>query len=252
MRQNFREKKTKPKIIFGRHPVLEAIQNGTSISKLMLQTGTKGEFEKELRHSLKGRNIPIQYVPKEKLNRVTGKNHQGIIGFIALVDFYKLEDVLPQAFENSTNPLFLLLDSITDVRNVGAIARSAEIAGVTAMIIPQKGFAEINADAIKASAGALTSLTLCRESSIAAAIDLLKLSGIKVVASDLNAEKMIHDVEMVDPLAIVIGSEGTGVSTPILRKADDRFIIPQKGTIDSFNVSVATGIMLYEVMRQRG
>ena len=245
-------KKSKPKIIFGRHPILEAVQNGTSISKLMLQTGTKGEFEKELRHALKGKNIPIQYVPKEKLNRVTGKNHQGVIGFIALVDFYKLEDVLPQAFEQPTTPLFLLLDSITDVRNVGAIARSAEIAGVTAMIIPQKGFAEINADAIKASAGALTSLTLCRETSIAASIDLLQLSGVKVIASDLKAEKLIDQVDMKDPLAIVIGSEGEGVSYPILRKADDHFIIPQKGTIDSFNVSVATGIMLYEVMRQRG
>lgn len=245
-------KKTKPQIIFGRHPILEAVKKGTSISKLMLQTGTKGEFEKELRNALKGKNIPIQYVPKEKLNRVTSGNHQGVIGYIALVDFYKLEDVLPQAFEQARVPLFLLLDSITDIRNVGAIARSAEIAGVTAMIIPQKGFAEINADAIKASAGALTTLTLCRETSIAASIDLLQLSGIKVIASDLKADKMIDKVEMIDPLAIVIGSEGDGVSSPILRKADDRFIIPQIGTIDSYNVSVATGIMLYEVMRQRG
>lgn len=244
------QKKSK-NIIFGRHPVVDAIQSGTPIDKLLFQQGIRGEFEKQVRQLSKRFNIPVQVVPKEKLNRVIRGNHQGIIGFLSPITYYKIEDVLPMIYEKSETPLLLLLDGVTDVRNFGAIARTAECSGAHALIIPKKGSAQINADALKTSAGALTKIPVCRESSLVAAIDYLQLSGIQVLASDLKANQPIFEIDMSLPTALVIGSEGEGVSSSILRKASETFIIPQKGTTDSFNVSVATGMMLYEVMRQR-
>ncbi len=169
-----------------------------------------------------------------------------------MVTYYKLEDVLPAIYEKSEVPLFLLLDGVTDVRNFGAIARSAEICGVHALVVPKKGSAQINSESLKTSAGALSKLMVCRENSLTTAIEILRLSGVHVVASDLQADKMVYELDLTNPLAIVIGSEGKGVSSAVLQKVDQQFIIPQKGTTDSFNVSVATGIILYEVMRQRG
>ncbi len=238
-------------IIYGRHPIVDAIEAGKTIDKIMLQQGIRGEFEKEIRQLSKEHGFPVQIVPKEKLNKIVRGNHQGIVGFISLVPYYRLEDVLPGVFESSQTPLLVLLDGVTDVRNFGAIARSAELTGAQALVTSLKGSAQINADAMKASAGALAKIPVCRETSIMAAIELLQISGVQVIASDLQATKPVFGIDFTQPTAIIIGSEGEGVSPALLRKADDFFIIPQVGTTDSFNVSVATGIILYEAMRQR-
>lgn len=242
----------KKSTIIGRHPIIDAIQTGTNFDKIFLQQGTRGEFEKELRHLSKQYNIPVQFVPKEKLNKMTSGNHQGVIGLISLIPYYKLEDLLPMIYEKSETPLILILDGITDIRNIGAIARSAELSGVHAIVIPKKGSAQINDEAIKSSAGALTKIPICREQSLNSALEMLEMSGIVPFASNLGAKKMVYEVDFTQPTAIIMGSEGKGVSREILKKIENQFIIPQVGTTDSFNVSVATGIILYEVMRQRG
>ena len=239
-------------LIYGRHPVLDAIDSGTLFDKLILQNGVQREFEIKVKQLSKKFNIPLQIVPKERLNKIVGGNHQGIVGFLSLVTYYNLEDVLPAIYEKSETPLLLLLDGVTDVRNFGAIARSAEICGAQALVIPKKGSAQINSESLKTSAGALSKLIVCRETSLTSAIETLQLSGVQVIASDLQAKKIVYDLDLTVPMAIVIGSEGKGVSSAVLQKVDQRFIIPQKGTTDSFNVSVAAGIILYEVMRQRG
>jgi len=246
-----RQKHDKKALIFGRHPVVDAIKSGTQFDKLVIQKGTRGEFEKEIRHLAKQFNIPLQYVPKERMARMTSGNHQGILGFVSLISYYKIEDLLPTIYEKSETPLILILDGVTDVRNFGAIARSAEVCGAHAIVIPQKGAAQINADALKTSAGALTKIPVCRENSLINAIDYLQLSGIQVIASDLQGKKMLPKMDLTVPIGLVIGSEQEGVSPAVLKKVNERFIIPQKGTTDSFNVSVATGIMLYEAVRQR-
>ena len=238
-------------MIFGRHPVVDAINAGRDFDKLVIQKGVRGEFEKEIRQLSKTFGIPLQYVPKERMARMASGNHQGIIGFLSLIKYYRIEDVLPLVFEKSQIPLFLILDGVTDVRNFGAIARSAEVCGAHALIIPQKGAAQINADALKTSAGALSKIPVCREGSLMNAIEYLQLSGVQVVASDLKGEKKLPEMDFSVPLAIVVGSEWEGVSPAVLKKVNERFLIPQVGTTDSFNVSVAAGIMLYEVVRQR-
>ncbi len=242
---------SKKTLIFGRHPVLDAIRSGTPFDKLVLLQDLRGSFEKEIRQLSKLHNIPLQVVPKERLGRLVKGNHQGVVGFLSMLSYYRLEDVLPGVFEKSETPLILLLDGITDVRNFGAIARSAEICGVHALVVPKKGSAQINAEALKASAGALTKIPVCREGSLITAIDFLRLSGIRVLAGDLNASKKIYDLDFTLPTAIVLGSEGQGVSPAVLQKVDRKFFIPQVGSTDSFNVSVATGIILYEAQRQR-
>jgi 23S rRNA (guanosine2251-2'-O)-methyltransferase len=243
---------SKETIIYGKHPVVDVIKSGKSIDQVMLLQGTRGEFEIEIRHLCREYNIPLKMVPKDRLSRETHGNHQGVIALLSPISYYKLEDVLPMIYENSKIPLLLLLDGVTDVRNFGSIARSAECCGVDAIVIPEKGTARINSDALKTSAGALSKIPVCRETSIQAAMELLQLSGIQIVASDLRGEKKIQELDLTMPTAFVIGSEDEGVSPHLLRRADHRFIIPQIGTTDSFNVSVAAGIMLYEVMRQRG
>ncbi|MEM9990347.1 MAG: 23S rRNA (guanosine(2251)-2'-O)-methyltransferase RlmB [Bacteroidota bacterium] len=238
-------------LIFGRHPIIDAIESGQAIDKLFLQQGIRGEFEKKLRQLSKQHHIPMQVVPKERLARFTRSNHQGVVGYLSLVEYYKVEDVLPLVYERGEVPLFLLLDGVTDVRNFGAIARSASCCGVQAIIIPTKGSAQINADAIKASAGTLPELTICRVHSLVKTIEDLQLSGIQVLASDLKANKSITAVDMTLPTALILGAEGEGISKAVLNAADQPFIIPQTSTTDSFNVSVAAGIMLYEAIRQR-
>ncbi len=238
-------------MIIGRHPVIDAINNGNNFDKIILQKGVERDFDQKIKSLSKSYDIPLQIVPREKLNRIYNGQHQGIIGFLSLVNYFKLEDVLPMIYEKSEVPLLLLLDGITDVRNFGSIARSAEICGVHAIIIPAKGSAQINPEALKASAGALTKMTICRESSLTKAIDTLQLNGIHVLASNLGTDKKMYEIDFSVPTALVIGSEGNGVSSAILKKVNEHFIIPQKGSTDSFNVSVASGIMLYEVMRQR-
>lgn len=246
------KQKKKNNIIIGRHPLLDAIETGVTIDKIMLQQGVRGDFERTLRQASKELAIPLQVVPKERLQKITTKNHQGVIAFISELRYYKIEDVIPMIYERSETPLLLILDGVTDVRNFGAIARSAEICGAQALIIPKKGSATINEDAIKTSAGALTKIPVCREHSLVNTIELLQLNGIQVLGSDLQASHRLQDLDMTQPVAIVMGSEGKGISTAVRQKIDQAFIIPQKGTTDSFNVSVATGIILYEALRQRG
>ena len=238
-------------LIYGRHPIMDTLQSGGSIDKIFLQKNISKDFDAEIRKACREYGVPMQYVPKEKLNRLTSKTHQGIVGFLSLVEYKKLEDLIPFIYEQSGVPLFLILDGITDVRNFGAIARSAELCGVQAIIIPQKGGAAINEDAIKTSAGALSKISVCRETSLKKAIDKLKLNGISVLGASLQAKQALYDVDFMGPTAIVMGSEGKGISREIEKLLDSTFLIPQVGTTDSFNVSVATGISLYEVLRQR-
>lgn len=238
-------------IIFGRHPVVDAINAGKRFEKLYLQRGTHGEFEKEIRALAKAHGIPLQYVPKERMSRLTKGNHQGIVGLLSLIPYYKLEDVIPGIYEKGENPLVLILDGVTDVRNFGAIARSAEVCGAHTLVVPGSGGAPVNADAVKTSAGALLRLPVCRENSLVSAVELLQQSGVAVYASDLKATQPIFELDFTGPVAFVIGAEDTGVSPGLLSRVNDCFIIPQKGQTDSLNVSVATGIMLYEVLRQR-
>ena len=238
-------------LIYGKHPVLDALRDGTDFEKIYLQTGTRGELEKTVRQLTRDRKIPIQYVPKIKLDKLTRQNHQGIIGTRALIKYYTLEDVLPGIFENGDNPLLIILDGVTDVRNMGAIARSAEAFGAQALVIAQQGGGQINSDSIKTSAGALQRLAVCREKSLVKAVGWLQVNGVQVYATDLNGSQPISKVDFTGPTALVVGSEGAGVSPAILKQADDRIIIPQIGESESLNVSVATGVLLYEVSQQR-
>ena len=219
----------------------------------MMQQDLRGEAEIEIRQLAKANGIPLSIVPREKLSKMAngGNHHQGILGFLAMVEYQKLDEVLPFVFEKGEVPLLLLLDNITDVRNFGAIARSAEVMGVHAIVVPLQGAALLNADAMKTSAGALSRIAVCREKNLSQVLDYLAQSGVQVVASDLKADKKLYEMDFSMPTAIIMGTEDEGVNRALLRRADERFIIPQIGTTDSLNVSVATGVILYEVVRQR-
>lgn len=238
-------------LIYGRHPVLEALQSGSPVDKVFLQQGTSGPFEKELRHLCRDLEVPMRVIPRDRLQRMVRGNHQGVVALLAAVAYQSLENVLPHVFETGEAPLFLVLDGVTDVRNLGAIARSAEVTGAHALIVGLKNSAGLSGDAVKASAGALLRLPVCREKSVVGAITYLQNSGVRVLASDLSGEQALHECELRGPTAIVLGSEGEGISQAVARQADVRFRLPQVGTLNSFNVSVAAGIMLYEVMRRR-
>jgi 23S rRNA (guanosine2251-2'-O)-methyltransferase len=238
-------------MLYGMRPVIEAITANKEIDKLMLQQGLKGELVPELRKLINDRNIPFQYVPVEKLNRLYRGNHQGVICFVSPVVFQPIENLLLAVYEKGETPLFLILDRITDVRNMGAIARSAECAGVHGMIIPEKGGAPMSADAMKASAGALSSLPVHRSSNLKQTIDYLKNSGLRIVAASEKGTANYYDADLTGPLAIVMGSEEDGVSGEYLRRCDEILNIPMKGSIGSLNVSVAAGILLFEVLKQQ-
>lgn len=237
--------------IFGRHPVLEALEAGQSVEKVWLQKDTRGDFEIKLRRLCKRQGVPMTVIPKEKLNYMVRGNHQGVAALQAVAAYQQLEDILPFLYEQSKNPLVLLLDGVTDTRNFGAIARSAELCGVHALVIPSKGSAGLTPDALKTSAGALARLPVCRVKSLVSTIDFLRQSGLSVFASDLSGEQELPAMKLEGPVALVLGSEGDGISRGVAKAADTCFRIPQLGTLNSFNVSVAAGIMLYECMRQR-
>jgi len=193
----------------------------------------------------------MQTVPAEKLDRVTRKNHQGVIAYISPITYSNIEEIVPGLFEKGETPLILILDQVTDVRNFGAIARTAEIAGVDAIIIPEKGAAQINADAIKTSAGALNLVPVCRTPSLSHTIKYLKNCGLRIVAATEKGERFYDETNMKDPLAIIMGSEDLGIESSLLKIADEWIKIPQFGQIASLNVSVAAGILIYEALRQR-
>lgn len=238
-------------MIFGIRAVIEAIQAGKEVDKILVKRELQGELVKELFEVLKGTEIPVQRVPQERLDRYTRKNHQGVIAFVSAVTYQKLEDIIPFVYEQGKDPFIVLLDGVTDVRNFGAIARTCECAGVDAIVIPAKGSVTVNADAVKTSAGALHVLPVCKEKSINQAIRFLQQSGVKVYAASEKAAKNYTNIKYDGPVAIVMGAEDTGVSMDNLRICDAMVKIPQFGTIGSLNVSVASSILVYEVVRQR-
>ena len=242
----------KEDFIFGTRAVIEAIKNGRPVERVLIKKGLENDLFRQLFDLVKENSIPFQFVPLEKINRVTRKNHQGVLAFVSAVEFADIEMVVPGLFESGVEPLVLILDQITDVRNFGAIVRTAECGGVHAIVIPEKGMARIGADAVKTSAGALHSIPICRSSNLASAINFLKDSGMKVVASTEKAEKNYTQAKMDVPLALVMGAEDTGISPAILKLADEQVKIPLFGNIESLNVSVAAGLMIYEAVRQRG
>ncbi|MDR1336312.1 MAG: 23S rRNA (guanosine(2251)-2'-O)-methyltransferase RlmB [Tannerella sp.] len=238
-------------LIFGIRAVMEAVRSGRDIDRLLVKKELQGDSVRELFALLKERGIRCQRVPQEGLNRITRKNHQGVIAYVSAVTYHRLENVVPSIFEQGKDPFLVLLDGITDVRNFGAIARTCECAGVDALVIPSKESVTVNADAMKTSAGALNLLPVCREHSIRHAIRFLRDSGVKVVAATEKAVRNYTEITCDVPVAIVVGAEDKGVAAENLRLCDETVKIPQYGTITSLNVSVAAAILTYEVVRQR-
>jgi 23S rRNA (guanosine2251-2'-O)-methyltransferase len=243
--------KAKAGIIFGIHPVNEALRSGKTIDKVLLKQGFKNDVIPGLLPALRERNIPYQYVPGEKLNRITAKNHQGIIALISEIEYTDLDKLIPLLFEQGKTPAVVLLDGVTDVRNLGAISRSAECAGFDAMIIPTKGSAQINADAIKTSAGALNSLPVCRVTGLPETVKYLHLCGFQIVAATEKAEDTIYKADFRQPTAIIMGAEDTGIDPQLLKMADRLVKIPLQGAIQSLNVSAAASVIMFELVRQR-
>ncbi|QCX53928.1 23S rRNA (guanosine(2251)-2'-O)-methyltransferase RlmB [Elizabethkingia sp. JS20170427COW] len=241
----------KDDFIFGLRPVIEAIEAGKTIDKIFIQNGLQGPIVIELKALLAKHKLRANYVPIEKLNRFTRKNHQGVVAFISDIPFYSIEDVLPALFEEGKTPFLLMLDRLTDVRNFGAITRTAECVGVDAIIIAEKGAAPVNSDAIKTSAGALYNVKICKEKNMAHVVDYLQQSGIKVVAATEKAQNLVYDTCLTEPLCIVMGNEETGISKEVLHHSDEKIKLPIEGKTQSLNVSVACGAILYETVRQR-
>lgn len=246
-----KETTTKDNLVFGIRPIIEAIEAGKTIDKVFLQNRLQGPIFNELKALLSKHNIRPNYVPVEKLNRFTRKNHQGAVAFISDVPFYKIEDILPEIFEEGRTPFLLILDRLTDVRNFGAICRTAECVSIDAVIIPEKGAAPINSDAIKTSAGAIYNIKICKEKNLAHTVDYLQQSGVSVFASTEKAQKLIYEIDFTEPCAIVMGNEETGISKEVLHHADEKIKLPIEGKTQSLNVSVACGAVLYEALRQK-
>jgi len=237
--------------LFGIHAVMEAIKSGKTIDKIFLQKGLQGELSKELIILLREHKIVPNTVPVEKLNKLTRKNHQGVVAFVAPVDFYDLEELIIQTQEKGETPLLIMLDQLTDARNFGAIIRTAECVGAHGIIIPKSGAAPVSADTVKTSAGAVFNMPICKVDHLKDAIYLLQASGIKTVAATEKTEDTIYKIDFKTPTAIVMGSEGKGVSPGILKIVDQKAKLPMYGNISSLNVSVAAAVFLYEAVRQR-
>lgn len=237
--------------VFGIRPVLEAIEADKEINRIMLQKGLQGELFLALFKEIRERNIPHQFVPEEKLYRVARKNHQGVVAFISPISYKSLDFIVTQLFAEAKNPLILILDRVTDVRNFGAICRTAECMGVHAVVVPKKGGALINGDAVKTSAGALHNLPVCREEFLKDTISYLQDYGLQVVGCTEKAEKSIREIDLSVPTAIIMGSEEDGISPAYLEMCNELGKIEMGGNTGSLNVSVATGMVLYEVGRQR-
>ncbi|HPF03668.1 MAG TPA: 23S rRNA (guanosine(2251)-2'-O)-methyltransferase RlmB [Bacteroidales bacterium] len=237
--------------IFGLRPVIEAIRAGKTIDRLLVKQGLRGELYHELMTEVKRNGISYQIVPAERLELITRKNHQGIVAWLSLIDYQSISNLLPLIYEKGEDPLIVVLDGVSDVRNFGAIARSAECLGAHAIVLPEKGSARITADAVKTSAGALHLLPVCRERSLSRVIRFLKDSGLRVACATERSENLVSDTDMRGPLALVMGSEDKGVGRELVALADLTVRIPMKGSIGSLNVSVAAGVLIYEIARQR-
>lgn len=239
-------------MIYGTRAVMEAIAAGKEIDKIMIQSGLANDLVKELIAVARNNNVPIAFVPAEKLKRISTKNHQGVICLLSVVAYSSVDDLIFKAYNDGREPFLLILDRITDVRNFGAIVRTAECAGVDGIVIAEKGNAPITGDAMKTSAGALNHLPICREKDLKKTIQVLHDNGIRVVACTEKTEQNLYEINLTGPIALIVGSEEDGISDMLLRTADELARLPLKGKIGSLNVSVAAGIALYEVVRQKG
>jgi len=237
--------------IYGLRAIIEAINANETIDKIYLQKGLKGELFTELETQLKKKNINYSYVPVEKLNKLTKNNHQGAVGKISPIKFHDLDTLVEKTIANEITPLFLLLDQLSDVRNFGAIIRTAECTGVHGIIVQKRGGAPVNGDTIKTSAGAVFKVPICKVDHIKDAMFHMQASGIRVIAATEKTEDTVFDVSLKEPCAIIMGSEGRGINPSVLKLVDAKAKLPLLGEIESLNVSVACGAFLYEVVRQR-
>ena len=241
----------KTQYIYGIHAVLEAIEAGKDIDKILLSKTLNDETAREINDRARQLRVPVQRVPVQKIDRITRRNHQGVLAMLAAVTYYRVEDLVPQLFDNGENPFIVILDGVTDVRNFGAVARTCECAGVSAIVIPDRESVSVNADAVKTSAGALNYLPVCRERNLVNAVKLLRDSGFKIVGTSDKKQLTYTQADYTGPVAIVLGAEDKGISPEIMKLCDTQVLIPEFGHINSLNVSVAGGIMIYEVVRQR-
>lgn len=237
--------------IFGTRTVIEALHAGKEIDKILVNKELNNDLIKELLGLAKRDGIPVVRVPEAKLNRTTRKNHQGVVAHISAIAYASLDNVIEECFSKGVAPLIMVLDRITDVRNFGAIARTADVAGVHALVIPEKGSAQINADAVKTSAGALNYLPICRVKNLYFTVRDLKKMGMQIVSASEKADKDMYEADLTLPTALVLGSEEEGISRELLGITDETVAIPMKGNIDNLNVSVAAGVIIYEAYRQR-
>ena len=242
---------TKTTYIIGRQPVLEAMNAGKQLDRIYIQKNIGGEIIFDIRKAAQALQIPINVVPPEKLNSISRANHQGVIAVAGLVKYMDLQQVIDHIHDQGETPLFIMLDGITDVRNIGAIARSALCSGAQAIIMPDKGVGAINEEAIKSSAGALHNIHICREESLLKAIDTMHLNGIRVFTAEMKSDRNFFEMTWSDPCCIIMGSEDKGIQPYLVKASDQAFTIPMSGKFDSFNVSVAAGIVLYEAFRKR-
>lgn len=238
-------------LIIGREPIIQALQSGKQIDRIYMQATVHGPVIDTIKQLAEQHQVPINKVPIEKLNGFNVSNHEGCIALISKIQYQQLQDVISLITDDGGVPLFIILDGITDIRNIGAIARSAFAFGVHGIIIPEKGVGALNEDAILTSAGALEKIAVCRVNSLMKAVDELHLNGIKVYASEMTATKKVFEMPFHEPAAIVMGGEEHGVYPALMKICDDQFSIPMPGDFESLNVSVATGVVLYEAMKQR-
>ena len=237
--------------IFGIHAIIETIKAGKTIDKLFIQKGLHNDAFAELWKLVRLRRVNYKHVPLEKINRLTKKNHQGVFAFLSPIDFHKIEDIIPRLYEEGKNPLILVMDRITDVRNFGAIARTAECVGAHTILIPELNSAAINADAVKTSSGALHRIPVSRTWNLKLSLQLMKDSGIQIIGCTEKTQDTIYNADFTKPTAIILGSEEDGISPELLKMCDMKTKIPINGKISSLNVSVATGVICYELLRQR-
>jgi len=245
-------KKSGDTILIGRKPVKDALTSGQQLEKVWIDSRLKGDYEKEIRTLTRERNIPLQYLPKEKLHSISGHaNHQGVAAQLAIVTYHKVEDVLPLLYEQGKTPAILVLDGIEDVRNIGALARSAVWFGMDAIVIPSKKSARINSFAHKASAGAIKDIPICREQSMTKTLDFLKASGLTIILADSGTNNDDSTPDFNEPIALILGSEGKGVSKEIRQRSDLVMTIPGTGNVESLNVSVAGAILMSQIFNAR-
>lgn len=253
--RNFRQQQHRPKkstLVIGKKAIIEALESGKQLERIYLQNAAGGDAVEIIKKLAATNLVPVNKVPVEKLNSFNIGDHEGCVAVISKIQYQDLQQVISFVFEKGETPLFIILDGITDIRNIGGIARTAFCCGVQAIIIPDKGVGALNEDAITTSAGALEQMAVCRVSSLMKAVDELHLNGIKVFSSEMTAEKKLYELSLAEPCAIIMGSEEKGITPALMKITDASFKIPMTGKFESLNVSVATGMILYEAMKQRG